>query len=63
VAVAAAQAACALGDTEAALRWVAAAVNLSFDGLDTLARLNSAGGFDDLRADPRYATLIDGLGN
>ncbi|MFZ9394403.1 MAG: site-2 protease family protein [Ilumatobacteraceae bacterium] len=63
VAVAAAQAACALGDREAALRWVAAAVNLSFDGLDTLARLNSAEGFGDLRADPRYATLIDGLGN
>ncbi|MFN5651163.1 MAG: site-2 protease family protein [Actinomycetes bacterium] len=61
VAVVAARAACVLGDADAALEWVATAVALSFDDLDTLARLNLGTELDALRSDPRYAALVSRL--
>jgi hypothetical protein len=59
--VVAARAACVLGDADAALEWVATAVALSFDDLDTLARLNLGTELDALRSDPRYAALVSRL--
>lgn len=60
-AVVAARAACALGDTDTALAWVSAAVEVSFDDLDTLSRLNLATELDGLRTHPRYVALVSAL--
>ncbi|MFM8601083.1 MAG: metalloprotease [Actinomycetota bacterium] len=62
IAVVAARAACSLGNADTALEWVATAVALSFDDLDTTARLNLGSELDALRTDPRYETLVSRLG-
>ena len=61
VAVVAARAACALGSFDAALDWVEAAVDTSFDDLDVHARLNTAGEIDAIRLHPRYVQLVGRL--
>ena len=61
IAVVAARAACALGAVDAALDWVEAAVNASFDDLDVHARLNTAVEIDLIRSHPRYVELVGRL--
>ena len=60
-AVVAARASVVLGDPDAALTWVEAAVTVSFDGLDTLSRLNAADELGVLRDHPRYVTAVSAL--
>ncbi len=61
VAVAAARANAAIGNTDAAIEWVEAAVNSSVDSLVTRAELNAATELDHLRHHPRYVTAINRL--
>jgi hypothetical protein len=60
-AVVAARAHVILGNDEAALAWVSAAVDTSFDDLDTLSRLNSADELGRLRGHPVFVAALDRL--
>ena len=61
LAVVAARACASLGMTDAALAWVDAAVNTSFDDLDVHARLNMADELDPLRGHPLYVQSVSRL--
>lgn len=58
IAVVAARACVAMHEPVAALQWVAAAVNVSLDDLETLGMLNTAPELDGLRSEPAFAGLV-----
>ena len=61
VAVVAARAHSLLGNDDAALAWLKAAVDTSFDDLDTLSRLNAADELSRLRGHPVFVAALDRL--
>ena len=61
IAVVAARACAAMGENDAALQWVDAALAASLDDLETLGMLNSARELDGLRGDPGFGAAVESL--